>query len=115
MAILVPGNLPRAGSIMLDGRPSRVGMSKDTRGWIERARASLNRPCPGCSVDPIDLVRVSILMSCAWCRCSACVTVDMNSEATRVETQSEKNAAAVRAVAFKKITADIKAKMGRGR
>jgi len=115
MAILVPGNRPSANSIILDGRPSNAGLSKDTRGWIERARASLNRPCPGCSVNPIDLVRVSITMACAWCRCSACVPVDMNSEGTRIPTSAEKRASAVRAAEFKKVTDDIRSKARRGR
>jgi len=108
MSILVPGNRPSSGSIMLDGRPSNVGLSKDTRGWIERARTSLNRPCPGCSVNPIDLVRVSITMSCAWCRCSACVPVDMNSEGTRIATPADKKAAAVRAVELRQMTARLR-------
>ena len=96
--ITVPGEQHRAASIILDGRAASVGLSKDTRGWIERGRDSLARRCPGCLVNPINVVRVSLTLSCAWCDCGTVVKMDLNSEPARVESEQErKNAAAFRA------------------
>ena len=104
-AIRIPGEQHRAASIILDGRASSVGLSADARGWIERGRDSLARSCPNCSVNPINVVRVSILMACAWCACGAVVKMDLNSEPTRAPTRSKELADVALAVELRRLSA----------